>query len=412
MLVTTQFPCGNGRVRWYAKDDFEVELIAYSKGARYTCFKIAGLERDQRREVVLRPDACFEGSFAGLCAKIWIKRSQYGEWQPLDDAQVRCEPEAIRFTVDLYKGEECYFSTEPPREYVATTQELFEIAARQPEIASVHCIGHSIEHRPIFLLRVSDRANRCAIGEERVPVVTLEAGEHATEFSGEEMARGMLAHLCGDSPEAETLRREFIFDVVLNINPDGNFHGWHQYNAKDWREHHYGVVVDRSWHHEFEPYLSGETAAVSPETRAFSDWIVRTRASFVIGFHSWLGHDGNPGAFYADPRLLSPESGAMISELNRSAQAAAAEIGVGFEVFPNSNLCGGHLGPYLMKNDLCLAYTLEGHMNLGREKLRELGVRLLHHWLGNERLKVRESRAPRWDAWRREREGATASAMV
>ncbi len=404
MLVTTQFPCGNGRVRWYARDDFEIEVIAYSKGARYTCFKIAGLEHDQRREVVLRPDACFEGSFAGLRAKIWVKRSLNGEWSALDDSQVRVEPEAIRFTVDLYQGEECYFSTEPPREYVQTTQELFGIASRQPQIASIHCIGHSIEHRPIFLLRITAPENRSAVGEERVPVVTLVAGEHASEFSGEEMARGMLGLLCRESAEAEALRKAFIFDVVLNVNPDGNYHGWHQYNAKDWREHHYGEVVDRSWHHEFEPYLSGESTEASPETRAFADWISGTRTSFVIGFHSWLGHGGNPGAFYTDPRLLSEESGAMVTELNRDAKAAAAQEGIAFEVFPSSNLCGGHLGPYLMKNDLCPAYTLEGNMNLGREKLQQLGARLLQRWLGNDKLNLRESRAPRWEKWRRERE--------
>lgn len=405
MIVTTNFPCGNGRVRWINPGHFEVESIAYSKAPRYVTFRIIGVRESVRQRVIIRPDSSFYADFLGLSARIWIQRGREGEWEALPEAEVDFAPEAFIFHLDLEVGEEVTISTEPPREYVSTTAELFRIVEERPHEASMHLVGASIEQRPILALRIS-AGKQERPGEETRPVVLICAGEHATEFSGEEMVRGMLRLVLADTPTSAALREDFIFDFILNENPDGNFHGWHQYNAKDWAEHNYAEIVDRSWHHEFEGYMEGQREGISPETEAICQWFFKTRPTFHINAHSWLGHHGQPGAFYADPEVLPEAMGIAVSELNSNAKAAAATLGLDFLTYPSRNLCGGHLSGFLMRNELSVVYTIEGHMSPGRENLQLLGERLLSAWLHNPVLDLRTSRAPRWDAWLEEQKNA------
>lgn len=398
MIVTTDFPCGNGRVHWINPGHFEVEAIAYSKAPRYTTFRIMGVRENVRQRVIIRPDSSFYANFLGLTAHVWVQWGRDGEWEIVPKSEVDFSPEAFTFMLDLKVGDEVTVSLEPPREYMTSTEELLRIVEERPHDASIHLVGSSMEQRPILCLRISGGKQE-APGKETRPVVLICAGEHATEFSGEEMVRGMLRLVLADTPASAALRKQFVFDFILNENPDGNFHGWHQYNAKDWREHNYSEIVDRSWHHEFGPYLDGQREGISPETDALCRWLFKTKPTFHINAHSWLGHNGQPGAFHADPALLPESMGNAVVELNRNAKAAAATLGLEFQTFSSKNLTGGHLGSYLMQHDLCVVYTIEGHMNSGREKLQTLGERLLAEWLGNPALGLQTSRASQWDAW-------------
>ncbi|HWL53478.1 MAG TPA: M14 family zinc carboxypeptidase [Chthoniobacteraceae bacterium] len=379
MLVKTDIPCGNGRIKWLSEDQVEIEVIAYSKGARYTYFKVSDVQADGRKEIILRPDPYFHLDFTYFHGKIWVKRGKEGTWNPLSKG-VEITPHAIRIDLDVRKGEECFVSTEPPREYVQTCRKLFAIAAQMPEAASIHCIGHSIEQRPIFLLRVTDHAHQSPPGCEEKPVIMLCAGEHATEFAGEELIRGMLAAIIGESDDARELRRSFIFDIVLNVNPDGNFHGWHQYNRKDWLEHNYSDGLDRSWHHEFGHYFAGRRENLSPETEAIGKWVETVRPRFLVNAHSWLGHHGNPGAFRVEPETLRQPLKGWMQRLDQAAKAVAKTFDVEFDTRPSNNTLG-HLGEIMMKRYHAPAYTIEGHMNLGRKGLQTFGARLLEQWL-------------------------------
>lgn len=381
MIVQTDIPCGNGRVKWLNPGIFEIEVIAYSKAPRYTCFKISHLEADRCQEIVLRPDPFFRnGNFSHFQGHIWVRCGRNGQWTPIRNDQLTVTPEYVRFSLDLKKGEEYWVSTEPPREYAETNAEIFHLVETMNGAARLHCLGNSIEHRPILLLRVTSPENQCKLGEETLPVITLMAGEHATEFAGEEIIRGMLG-LVSDPDRGRVFRENFIFDFILNVNPDGNYHGWHQYNAKDWAEHNYADGKDRSWHHEFEPYLTGQLTPASPETIAIADYVIMACPAFLVSAHSWQGHNGNPGAFHTDFEFLSGSMIARLRALNRTAVDAARQLGVEFETYPTSNLCSGHLDTFLMKTDRCLAYNVEGHMNLGRARLQRLGALMLEGWL-------------------------------
>lgn len=396
MTVTTNVPCGNGRVLKATPELIEVELIAYSKSPRYVYFEITGIETPRSQQIVLRPDSLFQPRAFPYkrFAEVWVRQNKNGEWRAVKECEKT--PEAVRFSIDLCPGESYFISTEPPRLYTETTQELAALHHAMPESTALHCLGSSIEGRPLFLLRITSPGNLCAPGEERVPVVHIARGEHATEFSGEEIGRGMLALVT--SPAGASLRERFLFDFILNTNPDGNFHGWHQYNANDWAAHSYAERVDRSWHHEFVPYLAGIAGNYSPETVALMERMRRTRPAFYISMHSWEGHEGHPGAFYtAEKDLAAPEAEA-IAALNAIACEAAIERGYEFHAFPSSNTGPvPHLGPFLMSNAMSLAYLPEGNYAIGRAALQDLGATLLQRCLNDDRIEISAYGGSQWE---------------
>lgn len=395
MIVTTDLECGNGRLLRASPELIEVELIAYSKGSRYTFFRISNVEAARKQEVVLRPDSHFRVTTFPYkkFAEVWVRYDE-GEWTAV--RQIERTPEAVRFWVNLRPGQVCDISTEPPRPYTTTAGELFAYQQLQPELATLYSPGASSEGRLLLVLRVTNKRWKAAPGKELVPVIHVVCGEHATEFSGEEIGRGMLEYLL--SPEGEGLRDRFVFDFVLNANPDGNVHGWHQYNARDWREHNYSDAVDRSWHHEYVPYILDQPGVYSPETAALMGWLKQTRPALYLSMHSWEGHEGNPGSFYTALEHLSPGMARAMEAMNRIAVASAQEGGFKFDAIPTSNRGPSpHLGHLLMERDVALAYLPEGNYAVGRAALQQLGVRLITRWLEDPAIEIGSYGRERWE---------------
>ncbi len=383
MIITTNIPCGNGRVHWIDRDTVEIELIAYSKGARYTTFQISGVTADGDRIITLRPDSLQGGDFSKFHTPVWWRILPDGDWVALPADRVRIEPDGIQLRLPLREGMDIQVSSEPPRPYAETVLELQALARKHRDDAELHWIGYSFECRPIPVLRItSDVRTHGEPGAEKRPVILCMAGEHATESAGEEITRGMMAAALEDSEEGQLLRDTYVMDFLLTPNPDGNYHSWHQYNKKDWLQHNYAEVVDRSWHHEFGPYFAGTLEDPSPETIAVADWVSQTSPVFHHNAHSWQGHHGNPGAFRTDPQNLKSPLKEMIEQMDRLALETARGMGIEFEIYPTGNLCAGHIVDYFVHEQKCPAYSIEGHMKLGRARLQELGGQIFKAWLG------------------------------
>lgn len=392
MKVTSHIPNGSGRVLNVSPERIEIELIAYSKGARYFCVEVSDIEAPCEPELLLVPDSLFriKEFIYKFYADVWIRDLEGTQWQRtriLDHS-----PELMRYSVPLQPGKRYLLSSEPPVRYVDTTREIFEIAQLRPHEASIHYLGHSIEHRPLFALRISNE--HVKLGSEGKPLIHIVAGEHASEFAGEQIARGMLDLVL--SEKGAPYRRDYIFDFVLNSNPDGNYHGWHQYNRRDWLEHNYQDTVDRSWHHEFLPYMQGKPFDYSPETVALMEWMKMTRPACYLSMHSWEGHQGNPGAFYASPEELTPSLGQAVRAITEIACAISQKLGFKFCPFsyPGDNL---HLGQFLMRNEVAVAYLPEGNYAVGPDALRALGAGMLEGILNDSRIPLRELGASKWD---------------
>lgn len=389
MNVTSAIPNGSGRVRHVSPERIEIELIAYSKGARYFCVEISEVEEPCEQEILLLPDSLFRVPtfIHKFHADVWICDAEERDWQRVK--KIERTPEMVRCEMRLLPGKRYLVSSEPPYRYVDTTREMHQIAASHPDIASIHYLGHSMEHRPITALRISSEP--VPPGRENKPVIHIVAGEHASESAGEEIARGML-DLALSEP---AFRRDFIFDFVLNSNPDGNYHGWHQYNLRDWREHNYQDTVDRSWHHEFVPYMQGLPLDFSPETIALMEWMKTTRPACYLSMHSWEGHDGMPGAFHAHPKELTPRMAEAVTAISEIACAESERLG--FTFFPFASESDGlHLGQFLMRNEAAAAFLPEGNYAIGRKALQSLGTGLLRGILCDPRIPLRDLGGDRW----------------
>lgn len=392
MIITSAIPTGNGRVHRISATHTEVELIAYSKGSRYFCIEISDIDTPRLQEITIVPDSLYrETTFPYKChSNVWIKSNHAPEWQRVE--LVEKTPERIRFHLSLTPGHRYLVSSEPPNCYTDTTRYLHDLVSCYPQICSLHNIGFSMEYRPMFALRISDRP--VAPGNETKPVIHIVAGEHASEFAGEEIARGMLGMVLSD--EASELRQNFIFDFILNANPDGNIHGWHQYNLNDWREHNYQDNKDRSWHHEFAPYLKDESGRYSPETIALMDWLKKTRPACHLSMHSWEGQNGNPGAFYTAEEELDSRTATAIKTINQIAQKQAGLLGFSFIPYSskNDNL---HLGNFLMQTGRSIAYLPEGNYAVGKNNLQKLGAGILQDILQSPDIPLHEYGGVRWD---------------
>lgn len=385
MIITTDHPCGNGRVQWRNHYKVEIEVIAYSKASRYTTFQIHSVERSQELEVILLPDRYFSGNFQHFETCIWGRKGNDTEWFRIPDERVTITPESIRIQLQLTAGEDLEISTEPPRPYTQTSKELYELSRQNPEFCELHLIGSSFEGRPILLLRVGSDIRETGVpGKETKPVILVMSGEHASEFAGEEMTRGMLNAVLEDSEQAQQWRDRYLFDFVLNCNPDGNVHGWHQYNLRDWKSHNYAERIDRSWHHEFADCFRNTGAEPSPETRALVDWINLTQPLFLSSAHSWQGHAGCPGAYRYDPALMQPEMAQVIRHLDSVCTEVTEDYGKEFVLSATQNLTSGHLIDFMITDREVPGYSVEGHAGLGREVLQELGAKYLKGWLSSE----------------------------
>ncbi len=390
MKVNSFVPNGSGRVRHVSPKRIEIELIAYSKGARYFCVEISEVEEACVQEVLLLPDSLFRNRtfIYKFHADVWICDASERVWKRVK--QIERTPELVRCQIELFPGRKYLLSSEPPYRYVDTTRELHALAERHSDIAKVHYLGHSMEHRPIVALRISDEA--APVGYENKPVIHIVAGEHASESAGEEIARGMLDLVLSEA----IFRRDFIFDFVLNANPDGNYHGWHQYNLKDWLEHNYQDTIDRSWHHEFVPYLQGLVQEFSPETIALMEWMKLTRPACYLSMHSWEGHDGMPGAFYTHPDELSPSMAEAVMAINKIACAQSQTLG--FEFLPFASKGDSlHLAQFLMQNEMAIGYLPEGNYAVGREALQLLGAGILRGILQDLCVPLQKVDRNQWD---------------
>ena len=62
-------------------------------------------------------------------------------------------------------------------------------------------------------------------GKESKKYVVITARVHPGESNSSWVMRGLLRHLSSNHPNAQVLRKKFIFKIIPMLNPDGVIHG-------------------------------------------------------------------------------------------------------------------------------------------------------------------------------------------
>jgi hypothetical protein len=188
--------------------------------------------------------------------------------------------------------------------------QMYTIARKNPKIAKLEVIGHTVQGREILALKITRDANTLADG--RRPAVMYAATQHAREWISTEVDRRLLNYFVDGYQTNATIKnlvdtREFWF--VLVANPDG-----YQYTfdtERLWRKNLRdnngdGVITigdgvdpnrnfDEHWNYDNEGSSTelatetyrGTSAASEPETQAYQGLLQRIDPKFLVNYHSY-----------------------------------------------------------------------------------------------------------------------------
>ena len=302
--------------------------------------------------------------------------ADFRSWYVLDDVQAAPSHREFRFTVDLAPHETVYCanSLPCPSERMARWLETF-VERHRPD-AALERIGASVLGRPLLLATVTDAAVPTAEKDR----VLITSGFHPAEPDWL-AAMALLERLTAADGWAARMRRQFVFDIVPHVNPDGFDLGANASNAHG---------VNMYWD------FRRDDPQTSPESVALWTWIASHPPDLYVDYHCYvyqLEKDFRP---YIRP----------LSDYPAAARPAVREMDRALIA-----LCGGRgvrgaatsdplsLAPQLTSYFGTITYP-KFHMHLfhGVEALRTLGVDVTRVLLDAAQpfrpLRARTGRAP------------------
>ncbi|EGD82556.1 hypothetical protein PTSG_03208 [Salpingoeca rosetta] len=146
----------------------------------------------------------------------------------------------------IEKHSRVYFAYHYPFSYTALQQHLeaLETAARGRRFLRRQLLCRTLCENRCDLLTITsfDAKDLLSCPLERRPYVVLTGRVHPGETNASYMMKGLLDFLCSDHPNAQNLRRRFVFKIVPMLNPDGVAHGSHRCSLS-------GCDLNRRWAH-------------------------------------------------------------------------------------------------------------------------------------------------------------------
>jgi carboxypeptidase T len=211
-------------------------------------------------------------------------------------------------------------------------RDLHQLAESQPEIAELREIGHSVEERPIWALRIGERR-----GSERK--LLFMGCHHAREWVAVEVPYLLAEHLvknAGQAPVEQWLQTDEIW-VAPMVNPDGHEYSRNQYRL--WRKNRrpnadgsIGVDPNRNYGYMWgtrnddissqvpsdDTYV-GPRAFSEPETQAVRNLVARELFRGIITYHSYKQVILYPWGYTTQP-ILDPVDRTAMTELAEQMQ--------------------------------------------------------------------------------------------
>lgn len=193
-------------------------------------------------------------------------------------------------------------------------QDLRRLVDREPEVVELREIGRSLEHRPIWALRIGERRGS-------TDKVLFLGCHHAREWISVEVAYRLAEHLVGaanSAPIQDWLQRAELW-VAPMVNPDG--HEYCRTQDRLWRKNrrvnrdgsigvdpnrNYGYMwgtlnVNTSSHVPSDETYVGPRAFSEPETQAVRNLVGRELFRGVITYHSYSQLILYPWGYTSEP---------------------------------------------------------------------------------------------------------------
>jgi len=96
------------------------------------------------------------------------------------------------------------------------------------ENVTTETIATTEEGRQVNMVSITDRD----VLTDQKKVILIMALQHAGEDAGGYFVEGMIDYLLSDNPEADNIRKNYVYKFLPMMNPDGIFGGISRYNAE------------------------------------------------------------------------------------------------------------------------------------------------------------------------------------
>ena len=215
-----------------------------------------------------------------------------------------CASSSVRVTRDV--------DTTHFHNYTILTSHLQNMAEKYPNLAKLHSIGKSVQHRDLWALQISDNVGEEEVGEPKFKYV---GNMHGNEVVGRQILIYLTQYLLenyGTDERITKLVNTTDIYIMPTMNPDG-FEAARvgECDGVTGRENARNKDLNRNFPDQFDTNSGRD---IQPETKALIDWIENT--NFVLSANL---HGGSVVASYPwddSPSHQSTGKEKILSSLN------------------------------------------------------------------------------------------------
>jgi len=157
------------------------------------------------------------------------------DWKPYEKAEYAYDADSASLTAEFTPGtDSIYFAWAVPW----TMRNLQGLINRweESEFFSWRTIGKSLEGRPIQALSITD----FKVNNKQKKAVWITGTQHAYEMAAGPVTEGILNRLLDGSPGSGELLKNYVYNIIPLVNPDGVTRGGYRYNMHD-------IDLNRNW---------------------------------------------------------------------------------------------------------------------------------------------------------------------
>ncbi len=181
---------------------------------------------------------------------------------------------------------------------------FWSLAVLFPDRARLESIGHSVEGRDLWALRISDNPLAEETIEQKILFCAL---HHAREWAAHEVVLYLAEYLLtryDTDPRVRNIVDHSVVWIVLDVNPDGFQYSWDtdrfwRKNRRRNRDGSYGVDLNRNYAYLWgyndggsspaptSATFRGLSPASEPETQAVQDFLAREKPAIAVTYHTY-----------------------------------------------------------------------------------------------------------------------------
>ncbi len=201
---------------------------------REVSLRIVGYGPDRKQIPSVTPysdDHTFDERFTLM----YSTNYQSQNWKPYEKAAYSYESDSASLTVSFIPDtDSIYFAWAVPW----TMRNLQEFLDRWEgsEYFSWRTIGSSVEGRPITALTVTD----FSVDHKQKKAIWITGTQHAYEMAAGPVTEGIVSRLLDGSASSDDLLKNYVYNIIPLVNPDGVTRGGYRYNMHD-------IDLNRNW---------------------------------------------------------------------------------------------------------------------------------------------------------------------